>query len=89
MTEFHASKKIVEKYFNAIKRMSLKIILNEEHFICNYLKEIFCNNHHYKYMNFQTLLHFSYFEYIRLEYKLLTSEARGGNIMIFRSRKLI
>lgn len=29
MTEFHASKKIVEKYFNAIKRMSLKIILNE------------------------------------------------------------
>ena len=51
MTEFHASKKIVEKYFNAIKRMSLKMILNEEHFICNYLKEIFCNNHHYKYMN--------------------------------------
>ena len=44
MTELHASKKIVEKYFNAIKHMSSKIIANEEHFIGNYLKEIFCNN---------------------------------------------
>ena len=40
MNEFHASKKIVEKYFNATKHVSLKIIVNEEHFIGNYLKEV-------------------------------------------------